>query len=256
MKCLLTGCNGFIAKNLVSYFSDYDITGVDIYRIPNFLDNVMVQDVSDYIDGCYDLIIHAASGFINDVDMFKANYLGTKRCIEVASRTKCPLLFVSSAEASQPVRTYGIMKLAGECLVSTYKNAYIVRPYHIYGPKMNLEDGRIQSEIIKALKNKTILIMRGNGLAIRSFTHVADLLNAFRIIIEKGTPGIVYEISNEFEATSIISLCESLNLSFTIGAEEHPIKSSIGNSALLRDLGWSPIINTADGFLTASMTYR
>lgn len=72
MKCLLTGCNGFIAKNLIQYFSSFDITGLDISE-SEFVPT-LVQDVSESIDGEYELVIHAASGFSNDIEMFQANF--------------------------------------------------------------------------------------------------------------------------------------------------------------------------------------
>jgi UDP-glucuronate decarboxylase len=253
MKCLLTGCNGFIAKNLVQYFSDLDIIGLDMKE--SDLVPTIVQDVADKIEGHFDVIIHAASGFTDDVGMFNANFLGTKRCIEVAKRNHSPLLYISSAEAYQPVRTYGIMKLAGECLVRTYSRGLIVRPFHIYGPHMNLNDGRIQSEILKALRNGSVLKMRGDGTAIRSFTHVDDLLSAIRLVITSGTPGEIYDVSNESEATSIVDLCKDLKISCIPGSLRHPIDVNIGDSKPLRSLGWRPAVPTISGFIEVSRTY-
>lgn len=250
MRCLLTGCNGFIAKNLIHYFTDFNITGLDISE-SEFVPT-LVQNVSEPIDGEFDLIIHAASGFSDDFDMFNANFLGTKRCIEVATRNSCPLIYISSAEAYEPVRTYGIMKLAGECLIKTYIKGFIVRPFHIYGPRMNLDDGRIQSEILKSLRDKSILKMRGDGSAIRTFTHVNDLLSAIKLILEKGTPGIIYDVSNEHEATTIEELCKNLSINYELGVERHPIKENIGNSWRLAELGWKPNIQTLVGFISSS----
>ena len=250
MRCLLTGCNGFIAKNLIHYFTNFNITGLDLTE-SEFVPT-LVQSVSERIDGEFDLIIHAASGFSEDLDMFNANFMGTKRCIEVARRNSCPLIYISSAEAYQPVRTYGIMKLAGECLIKTYSKGFIVRPFHIYGPRMNLNDGRIQSEILKSLRDKSILKMRGDGSAIRTFTHVNDLLSAIELILEKGTPSIIYDVSNEHEATSIEDLCINLGIQYELGLERHPILENIGNSSLLRGLGWSQSISTLSGFISTN----
>ena len=247
MKCLLTGCNGFIARNFIKYFTEYEIIGLDIRENDRVV--TIVQNVSDEIAGNYDIVVHAASGFSNDVDMFNANFLGTKRCIEVATRSGCPLLYISSAEASEPVRTYGIMKLAGECLVKTYGKGLIVRPYHIYGPGMNLDDGRIQSEIIKAISNKSVLKMRGDGTAIRTFTHVNDLLRAIKIVIQSGEAGEIYDVSNEAEATTIENLCKSLCIQYILGEEKHPIKTNIGDSTKVKNLGWEARIDTINGFI-------
>ena len=104
MRCLLTGCNGFIAKNIIHYFDNFQITGLDISK-SEFVPT-LVQNVSEPISGDFDVVIHAASGFSDDVDMFNANFLGTKRCIEVATRSACPLIYISSAEAYEP-RVFG-----------------------------------------------------------------------------------------------------------------------------------------------------
>lgn len=250
MRCLLTGCNGFIAKNIIHYFDNFQITGLDISK-SEFVPT-LVQNVSEPISGDFDVVIHAASGFSDDVDMFNANFLGTKRCIEVATRSACPLIYISSAEAYEPVRTYGIMKLAGECLVKTYSKGFIVRPFHIYGPRMNLHDGRIQSEILKSLRDNSVLKMRGDGSAIRSFTHVNDLISAIELVMAKGTEGTIYDVSNESEATTIEDLCKNLKLQYELGLERHPIKENIGNSWRLRELGWRPHIPTLEGFVSAS----
>lgn len=246
MKCLLTGCNGFIAKNFIHYFKEFEITGIDLQ--PSEYVTTLVQNVSDPIAGEFDLVVHAASGFLDDVEMFNSNFLGTKRCIEVARRNNSPLLFISSAEAYHPVRTYGILKLAGEHLVRTYSKGFIVRPFHIYGPRMNLADGRIQSEIIRALRDREMLAMRGDGAAIRNFTHVSDLFAAFQIILRSGSPGVVYDISNESESMSIIDLLEKLHIPYRKGSQSHPIKENRGDSSLLKALGWFPKVQTIKGF--------
>jgi nucleoside-diphosphate-sugar epimerase len=163
----------------------------------------LVQDISSTIEGEFDNVIHAASGFLNDVDMFNASFFSNKRCIEIASQNNCPLVYISSTEVYAPIRTYGIMKLAGEFLVKTYLYRFIIRPYHIYGPRMNPNDGRIQSEIIKELLNKKSK-RRGDGSAIRTFTHVNDLIDALILVLAKGTCETIYDVTNELEETTII----------------------------------------------------
>lgn len=253
MKWLITGSNGFIAKNIAEYFSQITIVGLDLSsndKIPT-----IIQDVAQPISGEYDLIIHAASNYHGDLEMFNANFLGTKRCIEAAKHNDCPLIYISSAEAYQPVRTYGIMKLAGECLVRTYSKGYIVRPFHIYGPKMQLDDGRVQSQMLRSMRYNQVFKMRGNGKSIRCFTHVDDLSSALMAIIRRGIPGVVYDVSNEEEAVSIEDICRRLNIAYELGVEEHPIKCNVGDSLPLRNLGWIPAISTVAGFISASKTY-
>ncbi len=254
MKWLLTGCSGFIANNIVDYFSEIEIVGVDLLSNPQI--KTIIQDIAQPVKGDYDLIIHAASGYQDDLAMFNANFLGTKRCIETANRSGCPIIYISSAEAYQPVRTYGIMKLAGEYLIKTYTKGYIVRPFHIYGPKMNLDDGRVQSQMLRSIRYNEVFKMRGDGKSIRSFTHVDDLCFALSIILKRGCPGMVYDVTNEFESNSIEDICRSLNISYTLGVEAHPIKCSVGDSSPLRSLGWVPAIRTIPGFIETSKTYK
>lgn len=55
----------------------------------------------------------------------------------------------------------------------------IVRIFNTYGPRMNVNDGRVVSNfIVQALQNKDITIF-GDGLQTRSFQYVDDLIEGF-----------------------------------------------------------------------------
>ena len=56
--------------------------------------------------------------------------------------------------------------------------------------------------------------MRGDGSAIRTFTHVNDLLDAISLVLAKGTCGTIYDVTNELEETTIIELCSKLNIKY------------------------------------------
>ena len=62
----------------------------------------------------------------------------------------------------------------------------IVRIFNTYGPRMNLDDGRVVSNfIVQALQNKNLTIY-GDGSQTRSFCYVSDLISGFIKMMEAG----------------------------------------------------------------------
>lgn len=130
-------------------------------------------------------------------------YIGTKKMLELCKQyTDCRLLLSSTSEVyGDPtvhpqhesyygnVNCYGerscydTSKRIAETLVYTYRQLYnldtrIVRIFNTYGPHMNLDDGRIVTEIAKALLLKTPLRIFGDGKQTRSLNYVDDTIRA------------------------------------------------------------------------------
>src|SRR3546814_8019197 len=72
-------------------------------------------------------------------------------------------------------------KRAAETLFMDYRrqhalNTKLVRIFNTYGPRMNVNDGRVVSNfIVQALKGEDITIY-GDGIQTRSFCYVSDLI--------------------------------------------------------------------------------
>lgn len=87
------------------------------------------------------------------------NPIGCRSCYDEGKRTAETLFFDYSRKYKIPIK--------------------VVRIFNTYGPRMNLNDGRVISNfIVHALKNEPIPVY-GDGLQTRSFCFVDDLIDGF-----------------------------------------------------------------------------
>ena len=81
----------------------------------------------------------------------------------------------------QPQSPYSATKIAADAMAMSFYNSFelpvtIARPFNTYGPRMELNDGRVVSNfILQALKGENITIY-GDGKQSRSFQYVDDLV--------------------------------------------------------------------------------
>jgi UDP-glucuronate decarboxylase len=134
------------------------------------------------------------------VQTTKTSVIGAINMLGLAKRIGIPILQASTSEVyGDPkispqkedywgnVNPIGIRacydegKRAAETLFFDYQRQYdldikVVRIFNTYGPRMNIDDGRVVSNFIaQALRNDPITIY-GNGSQTRSFCYVTDLI--------------------------------------------------------------------------------
>lgn len=98
-----------------------------------------------------------------------------------------------------PRYSYGGGKILTELMGINYgrrflKKLIIFRPHNVYGPNMGNE--HVIPEFIsrlKKIKNKSFRI-EGTGEEIRSFIHIDDFIEAFKLILKKGKHLNIYNI--------------------------------------------------------------
>ena len=114
---------------------------------------------------------------------------------------------------------YDESKRFSEALVMNYHRVYgtdtkIVRIFNTYGPRMNMNDGRVVPQFInQALNNKPITVF-GKGTQTRSLCYVSDLLSGiYKLLLSKeNTPvniGNPNEMTVKDIAKAIIKLTNS-----------------------------------------------
>ena len=130
----------------------------------------------------------------------------------------------------------------------------VIRIFNTYGPRMQLNDGRVVSNfIVQALKNIDITIY-GDGSQTRSFCHVDDLIKGIILMMNKekfkgpvnlGNP---VEISVRDLAREIISLTKSSSkLIFQELPMDDPKQRCPDISLAKEELGWYPKIKREEG---------
>jgi len=153
-------------------------------------------------------------------------------------------------------------KRAAETLTNDYRRQYgvdtrIARIFNTYGPRMQINDGRVVSNfIVQALRGEEITIY-GDGSQTRSFCYVDDLIDGLMaLFMSNNLPGPINLGNPQPQtmlelASRIISLTKSDS---TIAYRDLPIddpKKREPNISLARDkLGWSPKIDLDDGLLS------
>lgn len=157
------------------------------------------------------------------IKTLNVGYNGTKNMLELCLHyANCKLLYSSTSEIygdalenPQSETYYGNTntvgkrscydesKRIGETLVVNYTEMYnmdtrIVRIFNTYGPYMDLNDGRIITEMIKSFVNKDNLIING-GFQTRSFSYIDDTIDMMMNVFENTSYKLPVNIGNDFE---------------------------------------------------------
>jgi dTDP-glucose 4,6-dehydratase len=100
---------------------------------------------------------------------------------------------------------YDEAKRFAEAATATYSRTYnlqtkVVRIFNTYGPRMQLNDGRVVTNfIVQALKGEDITVY-GDGSQTRSFSYVQDTVNGIVSLMES-EHNDVFNIGNPTEIT-------------------------------------------------------
>lgn len=206
----------------------------------------LVQDVTAPIhyDGDIHYIIHAASQAapsyygVDPVGTFTANTVGTINMLELAKEKAVQgFLYFSTGSIYGNIEgekvlldesmagnvnvlevrnCYAESKRAGENACVCYNYQYkvptkIVRIFHTFGPKVNLNDGRVFSDFCKNIVNGENIVLKSDGSAKRSFLYVADAVIAYFKVLLDGEPAKAYNVGGDEEhEISIRDLSELL----------------------------------------------
>ena len=103
-----------------------------------------------------------------------------------------------------PTNPYAATKAGAELIVQSYYHSFnfpivITRSNNIYGSNQYHE--KLIPKFIKLIKDNEKLTIHGNGQTIRSFLHVEDLCEAFKLVLTKGSIGEIYNIGSDDEYT-------------------------------------------------------
>ena len=210
---------------------------------------------------------------------FKTSVWGAMNCLGLAKRTGACVLQASTSEVygdpevhPQPeeyrgcVNTIGIRscydegKRAAETLFFDYHRKHdvdikVMRIFNTYGPRMDINDGRVISNfIIQALRGQDITIY-GDGSQTRSFCYVDDLIegmvrlmnsrDGFTGPVNIGNPG---EFTIKELAEIVIRLTGSNSeLIYQELPEDDPKQRKPNIELAKKELGWGPSVMLEEG---------
>jgi len=139
--------------------------------------------------------------------------------------------------------------------------AYIVRPFHTYGPGIKDDDGRVFADFVfDAVHNRNIR-MQSDGSAIRAFCFITDALKAFFYVLFRGQSSRAYNVGNPDASMSVkelATLISSLSRhKIEVFTQERDssdqylvsqVSKIVPNVTRLMELGWTPEVKPENGF--------
>ena len=271
----------------------------DVTVIPRDVAAPIEPDAAAF-DGPIDFIIHAASQaspkyfLVDPVGTLLANTAGTQHLLELARRKASEgFLFLSSGEVyGQPTRIpmaeadYGYLdpatvracyaegKRIGETMCVAWAHQHgvptrIVRPFHTYGPGVDLDDGRVFSDFVADVVQGRDLVIKSDGSARRPFCYIADAVEGFLTVLLNGENATPYNIGNEDAEVSILELADILVDLFpekrlkrilapqrqSSSYAKSPISRNCPDTTRARALGWAPRTSIQDGFRRTILSF-
>ena len=298
---VLKQINEILSKPMKIIVMDNLITAKDKEGNINSNVRLIEQDISKSFDFPDELhyIIHAASIAspptyrkfpIKTVDV---NYQGTKNLLEVARKKKIKsMLFLSSSEiygdpeiiptpesylgkvsCTGPRACYDESKRLAETISNLYFQQYevpvkIARPFNVYGPYLNLDDGRIIPDFMSNAIKKSEIIIHSDGTPTRSFCYVSDAIRAFLKLLFSEHNGVTFNVGNDeeisvkdvanmiqkiMEVPISIKLIESKDPNYT---KDNPQRRCPDLSLLKNSVNYVPEINFEEGLKRVYKWYR
>jgi GDP-4-dehydro-6-deoxy-D-mannose reductase len=223
VRALITGGRGFVGNWLAEHLREQGDEVVAIDLETDVADQAALDPV--VVDAAPDAVYHlAARTHVGEswqvpAEVLRVNVLGTAAVLAAARRVPSnpTVLVVSSAEVYgivtpadlplteaspvAPVTPYAASKAAAEQVALQARRGYdqpviVVRPFNHVGP------GQSPSFAVSALARRIVEARRAGAteLAVgtltsrRDFTDVRDVVQAYRLLIERGVPGTVYNV--------------------------------------------------------------
>lgn len=278
MRALLTGGNGFVGRHLAEHLRQSG-DEVAILDLPDDITDVAVvertlREVRP--EAIYHLaaLSHVGSSWSDPSEVLRVNVIGSAVTFAVAREVvpTATTLLVSSAEvygtvrpeqlpldesaAPAPMSPYAASKLAAEVLAQQAVRAFgqrivIARPFNHVGPGQspNFFVPAMASRMVAAVREGRGEIPVGNLTSRRDFLDVRDVVAAYRLLIERGVSGEVYNIASGVDrsmsdiAHDIRALIDSSLIFVTDESLMRPVDVPVlrGDSQKINAAtGWSP----------------
>jgi dTDP-glucose 4,6-dehydratase len=218
------------------------------------------------------------------IETLKAGSHGTLHALEIARKHGAGFLLASTSECYGdplehpqketywghvnpigPRSVYDEAKRFAEALTMAFHryhqvNTRIVRIFNTYGPRLQLNDGRVISNFMKQALRGDDLTVYGDGSQTRSFCYVSDEIDGI-LRLSRSQEHLPVNIGNPDEFTMVECAREVLSvtgskskITFAPLPEDDPKQRRPDISKAQRLLGWTPEISLHEG-LKLSLAY-
>src|ERR1700678_678377 len=287
-------CDALLGENWSVVVVDNLLTGrsqnlAHLKNEPRF--EFVEKDICEPFDvGQVDYVFHFASPAspvdytIHGIPTLKVGSLGTFHALDVAHRYNAKFLVSSTSEcygdplehpqketywgnviSIGPRSVYDEAKRFTEAVTMAYHRYHkvdtrIVRIFNTYGPRLQLNDGRVISNFMKQALNNQPLTVYGDGSQTRSFCYVSDENDGF-LRLAKSDEHLPVNIGNPNEFTILECAKQVLKVTGSKSEIVHeplpqddPKQRQPDISKARNLLGWEPKIQLEQG-LKLSLDY-
>jgi dTDP-glucose 4,6-dehydratase len=190
--------------------------------------NICSYDLVTYIyeDNHIDTVIHFAAqshvqnSFNNSLQYTQDNILGTHTLLECARKYGKIKRFIhvstdevygesmldhdenkkNEESVLCPTNPYAATKAGAELIAMSYYHSFkmpiiVTRGNNVFGERQYPE--KLIPKFIELLKSNEKLTIQGDGSCVRAFIYVKDVVNAFDIVLHKGTIGEIYNVGSD-----------------------------------------------------------
>jgi len=283
VRALITGGKGFVGQWLAAHLKDHgdEVAVIDLET--DVADGAAVRRVMHDVapDAVYHLaaMTHVGESWEYPSQVLRVNVLGTAEILAAAraEASQARVLVVSSAEVygvvrpeqlplgedtpTAPASPYAASKLAAEDVALQAWRGYrqpvvVVRPFNHIGPGQspNFFVPAMAKRIVEARRSGAASLRVGTLSTRRDFTDVRDVVVAYRLLIERGVPGEVYNVCSGVDvamsdvAAQLLALAGADLRLETDPELVRPVDVPVlrGDAALLRAAtGWEPTVPLA-----------
>ncbi len=243
------------------------------------------HDVTDRIalDGHIDGVLHLASlaspvhYLAHPIETLESGSTGTRNMLELARAHNARFLLTSTSECYGdplvhpqvetywgnvnpvgPRSCYDESKRFAEAMTMAYHRVYglrtnIARIFNTYGPRMQLNDGRVVPAFMAQAINREPLTVFGDGTQTRSFCYVGDLVDGLHRLMfsderEPVNLGNPVELTiSEFAERIQRLMGNHLPIEYKPLPQDDPKRRRPNIAKAKRILGWEPRISLEDG---------
>ena len=271
MRVLVTGAGGFVGPHLrrALQAAGAEVLGLGLHPHEGEID--LIADVTDATATAAAVAKVKPDAVVHLAGLSSVAECGALSVVQavLAAKNVCRVLLVSSGEVygaaagatpmsesllPDPMNVYGATKRAGEIIALQHRHqgldVMIARPFNHIGP------GQTPTFVLPSFAQQLAAVPRGgkvtlevgNLSAVRDFSHVQDIVDAYVLMLSKGRAGEIYNLGSGVGRTieSMLQLLVAQSgREVTVNVDPKRLRpveipTLIGDVQKLKALGWAP----------------